>query len=244
MIFSLRDSLRPTARATAIKGTGRRQFTALLLALLLGFLNNAAAAPSRITFAPTVHEPNACSGETAKSMLSLFMERAKGRRDGIIVAGWYLHPDGFAFQIPDGLVPADMRRSGSLLSAYRGVASFLDPSQEGNPFQTFFTLSITSEDKRLQTMHREDAQRLFSSQFERFSLISFAKVIVCDVDGIRLSFLTGRSPRLQVQQCMFVKNGKTYIATMVSENKLHSLPAAWRQFDTIYSTFFFLEDMS
>ena len=170
-------------------------------------------------------------------MLSLFVKRAKGRRDGIIVAGWYLHPDGFAFQIPEGLTPANKRRGAVSLT-------LVDPSQENSPHQTYFMLSITNEDKRLKTMQREEANRLFSSQFERFSLLSFTRVIVCGEDGVRLSFLTGRVPRLQIQQCMFVKNGKTYITTIASENRLHSLPPAWRQFDTVYQTLFFLQDVS
>ena len=81
-------------------------------------------------------------------MLSLFMSHAQNRRDGIIVANWYLHPDGFAFQIPEGLVPVGKRRGAVTLT-------LIDPSQESNPNQIYLTLSITSEDKRLKTMQRK-----------------------------------------------------------------------------------------
>lgn len=243
MILLSPDSLRPTKPEAKARGTVKHRLAAFFMALSLGLSHCAAAAPLRAEAIKTpTNMPYACSSETAEGMLLLLMEHAKNRNEGIIVANWFLHPDGFAFQIPYGLAPADTRQGRSLLSANRSVISLMDPSQENDLYQTNFLLSITNEDDRLKTMQKEDAERLFSSQFDRFSLISFTKVITCGGDGIRLSFLTGRSPRLQVQQCMFVKNGKTYIATMVSENKLHSLPDAWRQFDTIYSSLFFIDD--
>lgn len=220
---------------------------AFVLALLLCVPMPVSAAPLRaIDFPPkNITSPPICSKDTAVAMLSFFVKHDKKHHDGLVVANWYLHPDGFAFQIPEGLVLADKRRRAtSLFSSYRDAVSLLDPTDEDNSFQTFLTVSITSEDKRLQTMQREDAVRLFSSQFDRFALVSFTRVLLCGVEGIRMTFLTGRSPRLQVQQCMFEKNGKTYIATIASENNLQALPTAWQQFDTFYRTLFFLEDVS
>lgn len=228
------------------KETVNRTFTAILLALLLCIPITVAAAPSRAYVYPSAYESDAdtCSKEQAAEMLSMFVAHAKGRRNGIVVANWYLHPDGFAFQIPKGLVLTDKHRGiSSLFSSYRDALYLVDPAGEDQPFQTLFTLSITSEDKRLHTMQRGDAEHVFSGQFDRFSLLSFTRVLICGEDGIHMTFLTGRVPRLQVQQYMFVKNGQTYISTIASENSLFALLTACRQFDTFYRTLFFLDDV-
>lgn len=223
-------------RTPKTKGTGKYQLLSILLMLLLMIPGNFLAEPFYLMPKASERESYTCSRETAESMLSLFVEHAKGHRNGIIVSNWYLHPNGFAFQIPEGL------ETSSKLKRSQDVIALTDASQKNNP--TKFQLSITNDDGRLQTMQREDVESVFSRNFDRFSLLSFTKVFICGVDGIRLTFLTGKSPRLQIQQCIFAKNGKIYIAQMTSENTLHALPSAWQQFDTFCSTFFFLENVS
>ena len=174
-------------------------------------------------------------------MLEIFIKHVKKSSKAIVVANWYLHPDGFAFRIPDGLSLAKERRSLSSLFDTQRTVSFVDPLLEDAPFQTLLTVSIANEDKQLHTMKRTDADRFFANQFEQFSLLDFSHILIAGEEGIYLTFLTGKTPRLHLQQCMFVKNGQTYIATMASENRIFRLAPAAEQFNAFLDTLFFAD---
>ena len=67
--------------------------------------------------------------------------------DPVCQDGWYLHPKGFAFQIPDGM---------TLLENYRGTTVMLvDKADEDAVFSTSISVVMAGEDKELDKLTRK-----------------------------------------------------------------------------------------
>ncbi len=158
--------------------------------------------------------------------------RFPSKNEGVCIGDWYLHPDGFAVKMPDGMTP---------LLKYRGTALMLvGKENEGASLRTSISIATNAKDTRLKTMTRESVISLYAGQFDRFTLRSIWRENRFGTECVRLSFSFG-NPQVFVEQCLFEKNGRGYVITLMAENSVRTLPTAWVQFQTFCDSLFFAQ---
>ncbi len=205
------------ARATA------NRLTALLMALLLFMPMAAVAAPSPAI--PT-------DANAARDALEAFAQSASAEDTGKQVGRWFLHPAGFAFRIPDGFEPEQQHGSTTVL--------LVDRDGSGDKFLTCVSVAMGKPDKRLKTMSQRDAENAFDALFRNFELVRFSRETIFSVGGIRVSYLTDDGIELFFDQCMFNKDGHSFVITLTVERNPQVLAGAWRDFESLLDSFIFL----
>lgn len=149
------------------------------------------------------------------------------------IGRWCVRTDGFAFLLPEGLLCE---------GRYRSTALLLVDEATDTAYRTMITLAITGEDEGLDNLTPARAKVAWGSQFSRFELLAFSREAMYGETGIRLSFLTGDSPRLLIQQQLFNKGGRSYIVTLTVENSFPRLCVALEQLSTFCDSLLFRDD--
>ena len=144
--------------------------------------------------------------------------------DPVCQDGWYLHPKGFAFQIPDGM---------TLLENYRGTTVMLVDKADGDAvFSTSISVAMAGEDKELDKLTREKVEAAYGAEFDDFSLVYCRrKPMFGQEEVVNICFLAGQSPRLLFEQRMLNHGGHSFVVTMTAEYDNRKLPEAWAQYD-------------
>lgn len=149
----------------------------------------------------------------------------------IRVGDWYVHPEGFAFRIPNGYELVGRYKSANIM--------LVDETGENVPHRTTISIAIAGRDEGLTALTREKVKSIYASQFNRFDLRSFDREEMCGEECIRLTFTYNDNPQLLVQHCMFNKGGHSYIIMMMVENNVQAVEKALRQFNSFTGSLIF-----
>lgn len=159
------------------------------------------------------------------------LEAENTRKGEMYLNDWVLHPAGIAFRVPDGY---------GLVGRYRGTTFLMvDEGKKNTSFQTNISISISPEDKNLARLTYDNVKSAYASQFSKFSLVNFENKDCYGEEGVCLSFLSGDSPQLLVQQCIFNKNGQYFVLTMTVENRLFPVMEGLAAFDKVLASMTF-----
>lgn len=154
----------------------------------------------------------------------------------IVVGEWVLHSHGIAFHIPP-----QMSYGGNP----RGVAAVLLADDEGEvEFVTNIVVSISDEDKGLETRGEEMVERRYGSQFARFELLDLSTTEIKGAVGIRIAFLTEQSPRLYMQQRLVNRDGHCFIFMLSTQNDTRIRHEGLKMFEAFCDSLIFADPAS
>lgn len=207
----------------ALAARAKRSLAALM-ALLLFVPVSAAAAPF-----PVMRD-----NRDMAEALGLFLRGSSSRKEGAQVGDWYLHPFGFAFVIPDGFVAQRPTRGTTVL--------LVEASGRNVPFRTTINIAVTKPDSGVQALTPQTVKSRYGASFSRFSLLRFSHETMYGTTGVRLFFFSGNAPKLLFEQRLFVKEGHSYVITLIAENHVRSLARALEQFDALCGSLIFSKD--
>jgi len=158
---------------------------------------------------------------------------ATPRKQPMRAGSWILHPEGFGFLIPEGM---------QLQSPPRGSAVSLVSESRTSRARANIQLAVTREDTQLHRITEKDVEGAARLQgFARVSLVSFERIDYQGEEGLRYSFLAGRSPRMFFEVYVFNRAGKNYSLTLNVEHDLRQMETALHQFGIFRDSLFFVD---
>ena len=162
------------------------------------------------------------------------MDAGGEKRKAMTIGNWHLHTSGFAFYMPEGY---------DLIGRYRGVTALLmEKNYPGSSFLTTIAVTVSQHDEKLlDKMGKSEVKTAYARQFQHFELLKYQYETVCGEDAIRISFLSGTSPQLLSQQCIFSKNGQDYVVTLTVENRFQRVVQGLEEFERFCDSLLFFE---
>lgn len=162
------------------------------------------------------------------------MDAGGEKRKSMTIGNWHLHTSGFAFYMPKGF---------DLIGRYRGVTALLmEENTAGSSFLTTIAVTVSQHDEKLlDKMGKDVVKTAYARQFQQFELLKYQYETVCGEDAIRISFLSGTSPQLLSQQCIFSKNGQDYVVTLTVENRFQRVVQGLEEFELFCESLLFFE---
>lgn len=139
----------------------------------------------------------------------------------IRLGDWYLHPQKFIFRVPEDM---------EIIGKFKSETVLLVDTSDVNK-KDWTTIYITiSKPHKMSDFTENKVRSAYSTQFNRFSLLSITDEAFCGQDGVRLCFLSDNAPQMLVQQCLFNKDGRGYNVTMTVENNFTDVRKGVAQF--------------
>ncbi|MCL1964205.1 MAG: hypothetical protein FWF69_03990 [Firmicutes bacterium] len=184
----------------------------------------AAAAPLVVS-----KEPSAFA-----AALDLFAHHTRGRGQGVAIGAWYLHPMGFGFVIPEGFSVKRQPSEKTIL--------LVEETPGDTLFRSSISIVITEPDTRLAAMTLQSVKADYKREFSRFELIDLAHQTMGDTPVTYISFYSGSAPRLFIRQCIFVRDGHSFIITLTTKKSVKTLPDALSKYEALCASLVFLED--
>src|SRR5699024_3062472 len=124
--------------------------------------------------------------------------------DPVCQDGWYLHPKGLDFQIPDGMPPRENYRGSTVM--------LVDRADDDAVFSTSISVVMAGEDKELDKLTREKVEAAYGAEFDDFSLVYCRrKPMFGQEEVVNICFLAGQSPRLLFEQRMLNHGGHSFV---------------------------------
>lgn len=209
-----------------MRATAKRALPLLLLLMLLPQGGMAQAAPEMLAQANAQLQARAMQGQMA-GLLDVQAESTDTRRAEMRIGDWFVHPEGFAFRVPEGF---------EVETKNRGKETLLVEKDKRASHR--ITLQITLQE-RVDKLTREELIKAYSSWINRFELRSFSTGTLFGVEMTRIWFVSEASPQKLVQQCLLNKDGCGYIITLTMENHLPRIEQGLSCYRTFCDTLVF-----